>query len=456
MLAARPTTPRAVARVPAAAAARGRLRAAGPAVGAAARAMGPDDGRHDRRDARPRAAGRTVAPPRSVPDQRPPDVCAEGGAARVAGTEFDVLRHLQAQALPAVAAVGLAEAPDRDIGHPRDRVPRVLDPVPPPAHALPAGARARTATGCSTRWPGCWSISTGRACSGAIARSPTPCSVGTATRSRPSSWTPRRARSTRRCPTASAATTSTSSSRTSPSASPTSGRCRAARAPSDDAVEAAETVRARYTRCGTSCTSSPVLSAGRSPGRAGPDPPAQRARLRGRRDLARTDRARRGRCPPQGRRRQPALPRPRAGTTDRDPGASRDRPSSCSTTCTSTGPGSSTTSGARSPRARRPTAGCHDVLEPGLRELVPAIGAGRDPLQAYCDVLEQKWILSEMAGTDVGPRRRRWTPTSASARRPRRRTPATDEAGIALDIDWSGAWETTPRRGTRTTEPATA
>ena len=43
-----------------------------------------------------------------------------------------------------------------------------------------------------------------------------------------------------------------------------------------------------------------------------------------------------------------------------------------------------------------------NVLEPSLRELVPAIGPGRDPLQAYCDVLEQKWILSELAGKDVG------------------------------------------------------
>jgi hypothetical protein len=43
-----------------------------------------------------------------------------------------------------------------------------------------------------------------------------------------------------------------------------------------------------------------------------------------------------------------------------------------------------------------------DVLEPSLEVLVPAIGEGRDPIQAYCDVLEQKWILSELAGRDVG------------------------------------------------------
>jgi hypothetical protein len=42
-----------------------------------------------------------------------------------------------------------------------------------------------------------------------------------------------------------------------------------------------------------------------------------------------------------------------------------------------------------------------DVLEPALRRLRPVIGA-RDPIQAYCDVLEHKWLLSERARRDVG------------------------------------------------------
>jgi hypothetical protein len=42
-----------------------------------------------------------------------------------------------------------------------------------------------------------------------------------------------------------------------------------------------------------------------------------------------------------------------------------------------------------------------EVLDPALRRLRPAI-AGRDPIQAYCDVLEHKWLLSEKAGKDVG------------------------------------------------------
>jgi hypothetical protein len=44
----------------------------------------------------------------------------------------------------------------------------------------------------------------------------------------------------------------------------------------------------------------------------------------------------------------------------------------------------------------------HDVLEPSIARLVPVIGSDRDPLQAYCDVLEEKWIRSERAGRDVG------------------------------------------------------
>jgi hypothetical protein len=42
-----------------------------------------------------------------------------------------------------------------------------------------------------------------------------------------------------------------------------------------------------------------------------------------------------------------------------------------------------------------------DVLEPALRRLRPAIG-DRDPIQAYCDVLEHKWLLSERSKRDVG------------------------------------------------------
>ena len=41
------------------------------------------------------------------------------------------------------------------------------------------------------------------------------------------------------------------------------------------------------------------------------------------------------------------------------------------------------------------------VLDPALRLIRPAIG-DRDPIQAYSDVLEHKWLLSERARRDVG------------------------------------------------------
>jgi tRNA A-37 threonylcarbamoyl transferase component Bud32 len=42
------------------------------------------------------------------------------------------------------------------------------------------------------------------------------------------------------------------------------------------------------------------------------------------------------------------------------------------------------------------------VFEPTVGRLRDAIGAERDLVQAYCDVLEHKWFLSEQAGRDVG------------------------------------------------------
>jgi hypothetical protein len=42
-----------------------------------------------------------------------------------------------------------------------------------------------------------------------------------------------------------------------------------------------------------------------------------------------------------------------------------------------------------------------EIFDPSVKRLKPAIG-GRDPLQAYCDVLEHKWLLSERARRDVG------------------------------------------------------
>lgn len=46
-----------------------------------------------------------------------------------------------------------------------------------------------------------------------------------------------------------------------------------------------------------------------------------------------------------------------------------------------------------------------EVLLPSLERIESAIGPHRDRIQAYCDVLETKWILSERARRDVGLQR---------------------------------------------------
>ncbi len=75
------------------------------------------------------------------------------------------------------------------------------------------------------------------------------------------------------------------------------------------------------------------------------------------------------------------------------------------------------------------------MLQPSLAVLVPAIGEGRDPIQAYCDVLEQKWILSELAGRDVGLEAAMEAYLELGAPAPEDdRAPGTS---LALDIDWS-------------------
>jgi Lipopolysaccharide kinase (Kdo/WaaP) family. len=78
-----------------------------------------------------------------------------------------------------------------------------------------------------------------------------------------------------------------------------------------------------------------------------------------------------------------------------------------------------------------------EVLEPSLASLVPAIGPLRDPLQAYCDVLEQKWLLSEAAVHDVGLEAAMAAYLELGAPAPEAGATLADSS-IALDIDWSG------------------
>jgi hypothetical protein len=81
-----------------------------------------------------------------------------------------------------------------------------------------------------------------------------------------------------------------------------------------------------------------------------------------------------------------------------------------------------------------------EVLVPTLAVLAPAIGPSRDALQAYCDVLEQKWILSELAGTDVGLQAAIDSYLGLGAPAPES-DPTGQDLPLALDLDWSTAWD---------------
>jgi hypothetical protein len=81
-----------------------------------------------------------------------------------------------------------------------------------------------------------------------------------------------------------------------------------------------------------------------------------------------------------------------------------------------------------------------DVLEPTLAILVPAIGPGRDPIQAYSDVLDEKWIESEATGSDVGLRRAMDAYLAEGAPAPEAGVDDA-ESTVALDIDWSTGWD---------------
>jgi DNA-binding transcriptional MerR regulator len=85
-----------------------------------------------------------------------------------------------------------------------------------------------------------------------------------------------------------------------------------------------------------------------------------------------------------------------------------------------------------------------EVLEPSLSTLLPAVGSLRDVLQAYCDVLEQKWLLSEAAGHDVGLDAAMAAYLALGAPAPE---DATTEEALALDIDWTTGFDDTRTQG---------
>jgi tRNA A-37 threonylcarbamoyl transferase component Bud32 len=120
----------------------------------------------------------------------------------------------------------------------------------------------------------------------------------------------------------------------------------------------------------------------------------------------------------------------------------------------------------------------HAVLDRTIERLLPVIGPGRDPLQAYCDLLEMKWLMSEAEGRDVGleraieaylaagapapeavPAGRSGAPPGSgtwSEREPGRPSPERDPAAIAMaHLDLDGEMWPDPAPPGRTQEPTT-
>lgn len=82
----------------------------------------------------------------------------------------------------------------------------------------------------------------------------------------------------------------------------------------------------------------------------------------------------------------------------------------------------------------------HQVLEPTLRSIIPVIGPARDPLQAYCDLLENKWLMSERAGRDIGLVAALESYLEAGAPAPED-APTLPEIDLSLDIDWESPFD---------------
>ena len=72
-----------------------------------------------------------------------------------------------------------------------------------------------------------------------------------------------------------------------------------------------------------------------------------------------------------------------------------------------------------------------EVYRPTVARIAAAVGPSRDLVQAYCDVLEHKWLASERAGRDVGLEAAIASYLAAGAPAPE---PSPDE-GTALDVE---------------------
>jgi hypothetical protein len=72
-------------------------------------------------------------------------------------------------------------------------------------------------------------------------------------------------------------------------------------------------------------------------------------------------------------------------------------------------------------------------LEPAVARLRATLGQAIDPIQAYCDLLEVRWLLSERAGADVGT-------DAALAALAARQIPAGSAADLAAAEAATGVW----------------
>jgi hypothetical protein len=84
-----------------------------------------------------------------------------------------------------------------------------------------------------------------------------------------------------------------------------------------------------------------------------------------------------------------------------------------------------------------------EVYRPTQAQITGLVGPDRDLVQAYCDVLEHKWLLSEQAGYDVGLATAIGSYVAEGAPAPERTGPGAESVLDRLDveaddIDWAG------------------
>jgi Domain of unknown function (DUF4032)/Lipopolysaccharide kinase (Kdo/WaaP) family len=78
-----------------------------------------------------------------------------------------------------------------------------------------------------------------------------------------------------------------------------------------------------------------------------------------------------------------------------------------------------------------------EVLLPGMARAADAVGPDADPIQAYCDLLEVRWLLSEQAGQDVGDE-------AALAALASRQTPSESAAQMVVAETATGSFPALP------------